>query len=107
MLSRIFLSEAGGFFISTENSISEEAYSKWINNLDKPTLNQIRLISEKTKRPIAIFFLEKIPEEKPLPKDFRLNPKKEGKFEKNTTNHLNPFSCSNSCWVCWRVRSLS
>lgn len=68
----------------SKNNISEEVYKRWIDNQDKPTLNKIRLISEKTKRPIAIFLLEKIPEEKSLPKDFRLNPKKEGKFEKKT-----------------------
>src|SRR3989344_6334836 len=64
--------------------ISRNTYEKWIKGLDKPTLKQLELISWKTKRPLAIFFLDKIPQEKPAPKDFRLNPKREGKFDKKT-----------------------
>ncbi len=65
-------------------NLSKNTYEKWIKDLDKPTLKQLKLISERTKRPLAIFFLDKIPQEKPLPKDFRLNPKQEGKFDKKT-----------------------
>ena len=64
--------------------VSEKTYKKWINKLDNPTVKQLKLISLKTKRPLALFFLEKIPQEKPLPKDYRLNPEKEGKFDKKT-----------------------
>ena len=64
--------------------ISRNTYEKWIKGLDKPTLKQLELISWKTKRPLAIFFLDKIPQEKPTPKDFRLNPRQEGKFDKRT-----------------------
>ena len=55
-----------------------------MKGLDKPTLKQLKLISWKTKRPVALFFSDKIPKEKPLPKDYRLNPEKEGKFNKKT-----------------------
>ncbi len=64
--------------------VNEDVYTKWMNKKDNPTINQLRIISEKTKRPIALFFSLEIPEEKPLPKDFRLNPQKKGKFEKKT-----------------------
>ena len=64
--------------------ISKNTYEKWIKGLDKPTLKQLESISRKTKRPLAIFFLGKIPQEKPAPKDFRLNPKQKGKFDKKT-----------------------
>lgn len=64
--------------------ISKNIYEKWMKGLDKPTLKQLELISWKTKRPLAIFFLDEIPQEKPVPKDFRLNPKQKGKFDKKT-----------------------
>jgi Zn-dependent peptidase ImmA (M78 family) len=68
----------------TKIDVSENTYKKWIVGSDKPTLKQLKLISWKTKRPLALFFLDKIPQEKPLPKDYRLNPEKEGKFDKKT-----------------------
>ncbi|GBE20108.1 hypothetical protein BMS3Abin17_00842 [archaeon BMS3Abin17] len=64
--------------------ISKNTYDKWIKRLDNPTFKQLELISWKTKRPLALFFLDKIPSEKPIPKDFRLNPEKEGQFNKKT-----------------------
>jgi len=64
--------------------LSKNTYEKWIKGLDKPTIKQLELISWRTKRPLAIFFLDKIPQEKSIPKDFRLNPKQEGKFDKKT-----------------------
>ena len=64
--------------------ISKNVYERWAEKLDTPTLKQLKIISEKTKRPLAIFFSDKIPEEKPNPKDFRLNPKQKGKFDKKT-----------------------
>jgi Zn-dependent peptidase ImmA (M78 family) len=64
--------------------ISKNTYEKWIKGLDKPTIKQLELIAWKTKRPLAIFFLDKVPQEKPTPNDFRLNPKQEGKFDKKT-----------------------
>ncbi len=70
--------------ILEKTEISKTVYDKWVNKKDNPTLKQLELISNKTKRPLAIFFLDKIPEEKPKPKDFRLNPKQEGKFNKKT-----------------------
>ena len=68
----------------TKIVVSEDVYTKWMNKIDNPTINQLKLISEKTKRPTALFFSSMVPEEKPLPKDFRLNPKKKGKFDKKT-----------------------
>ena len=64
--------------------ISKAIYDKWLNLSDKPTISQLESISNKTKRPLALFFLDKVPVEKPSPKDFRLNPKQEGKFDKKT-----------------------
>lgn len=64
--------------------ISKNTYDKWMKGVDKPTLKQLEMISLKTKRPLALFFLDKIPLEKPNPKDFRLNPEKKGKFNKKT-----------------------
>jgi len=68
----------------TKIDVSENTYRKWIDGRDKPTIKQLKSISWKTKRPLALFFSDKIPKEKPLPKDYRLNPEKEGQFNKKT-----------------------
>ncbi len=67
-----------------KSEVSKSTYEKWLNKADKPTIKQLELISKITKRPLALFFLEKIPHEKPSPKDYRLNPEQEGKFNKKT-----------------------
>jgi len=64
--------------------IAENTYKSWMKEIDKPTLKQLESISLKTKRPLAIFFLEKVPQEKQIPEDFRLNPEQEGKFDRKT-----------------------
>jgi Zn-dependent peptidase ImmA (M78 family) len=50
----------------------------------KPTLKQLEDLAKIVKRPLAVFFLAEPPKEKPLPKDYRMLPGKEGKFDKKT-----------------------
>jgi Zn-dependent peptidase ImmA (M78 family) len=64
--------------------ISGDVYDKWITGIEKPTLKQLEAISYRTKRPLASFFLSEVPKEKPLPKDYRLNPSKRDKFLRKT-----------------------
>ncbi len=64
--------------------ITESVYDGWLSGEIKPTIKQLELLSKKTKRPLAAFFLPKPPEEDPLPKDYRMIPGKKGKFDKKT-----------------------
>ncbi len=64
--------------------ISQSIYDRWISGEENPTLNQLEILSKKTKRPLASFLLSKAPEEKPLPEDYRLHPEQRGKFDKKT-----------------------
>ena len=48
------------------------------------TLGQLRKLSFAFNRPLALFFLSKPKEEKPLPQDYRLLPNKKGVFDKKT-----------------------
>jgi len=64
--------------------VSEKVFISWFKGIAKITLNQLRDLAKRTKRPIASFFLAKIPEEKPMPKDYRLYPEQIGKFDKKT-----------------------
>jgi len=49
-----------------------------------PTLRQIKVLSVAFKRPIALFFVSKPREERPLPKDYRFLPIKKDVFDKKT-----------------------
>lgn len=65
--------------------INEKTYTTWIEGKDKPSLKQLEILANQTKRPLASFFLPKTPVEKPKPKDYRMLPEKEGKFARKTT----------------------
>lgn len=62
--------------------ISESTYNDWLKGYI--TIKQLESLADKIKRPLAVFFLPKAPEEKPKPKDYRMLPEKEGKFNKKT-----------------------
>jgi Zn-dependent peptidase ImmA (M78 family) len=70
--------------ISKKISDNETTVEEWIKKEKKPTWKQLEKLSIIVKRPVASFLLSKAPEEKPLPKDFRMLPGKEGKFDKKT-----------------------
>lgn len=63
-------------------NISESTYNEWLKG--NITIKQLEALADKLKRPLAVFFLPKAPEEKPKPKDYRMLPGKEGKFNKKT-----------------------
>ena len=64
--------------------ISPNAIDSWINDQSQPTLKQLEDLSKTIKRPLAVFFLSEPPKDKPLPKDYRMLPGKDGKFDKIT-----------------------
>lgn len=64
--------------------ISPNVYKGWMDGSVKPTLNQLENLSNKTKRPLSAFFLSEAPKEKELPKDYRMIPDREGKFDRKT-----------------------
>ena len=64
--------------------ISQATISSWINGEINPTLKQLENLANALKRPLAAFFLSEPPKEKPLPKDYRMLPNKEGEFDKKT-----------------------
>lgn len=51
--------------------LKRDKISRWELGEEKPTVSKLERLAEKYKRPLAVFFLPKPPEEKPLPKDFR------------------------------------
>ena len=62
--------------------ISEFTYNDWLKG--NITIKQLENLADKLKRPLAVFFLPNAPDEKPKPKDYRMLPEKEGKFNKKT-----------------------
>ena len=50
----------------------------------KPTIRQLKELSNVFKRPVAAFFLDELIPEKPKPKDYRMLPNKMNKFDKKT-----------------------
>ena len=64
--------------------ISQNTYSGWLQGEQSPTLRQLEDLASAIKRPLAAFFLSIPPVEKPLPKDYRMIPDREGKFDKKT-----------------------
>ena len=64
--------------------ISPNVYKGWMDGSVRPTLNQLENVANKTKRPLSAFFLSIPPVEKALPKDYRMLPSKEGKFDRRT-----------------------
>jgi Zn-dependent peptidase ImmA (M78 family)/transcriptional regulator with XRE-family HTH domain len=57
--------------IAKKLKISENTIEKWETGQKKPKLTQIEKLAKIYKRPLAVFFLPKPPEDPPLPKDFR------------------------------------
>lgn len=70
--------------LSKKLNCSENTIEGWLEGRKQPTLRQVENLSKYLKRPLAVFFLSKPPEEKPLPKDYRLLPGKEGVFDTKT-----------------------
>src|SRR4030042_5007379 len=64
--------------------ISPNAIDSWTNKQSQPTLKQLEDLAKTIKRPLAVFFLSEPPKDKPLPKDYRMLPGKDGNFDKVT-----------------------
>ncbi len=64
--------------------ISSNVLDGWISGEVKPTVRQLEDLANVIKRPLAVFFLPEPPKEKPMPKDYRMLPDREGKFDKKT-----------------------
>ncbi len=70
--------------IAKRLKLSPNNFNGWLKGDIKPTLKQLEDLAKIVKRPLAVFFLSEPPKEKPLPKDYRMLPEKEGKFDKKT-----------------------
>ncbi|MCD6483513.1 MAG: ImmA/IrrE family metallo-endopeptidase [Candidatus Odinarchaeota archaeon] len=70
--------------LSKKLKVSEETIQKWIIGKKYPTFKQLETLSKYVKRPLSVFFLPYPPEEKPLPKDYRMLPGKEDVFHRDT-----------------------
>jgi Zn-dependent peptidase ImmA (M78 family) len=70
--------------ISKKISEKESTVDEWLSGKVKPTLKQLEKLAYLVKRPLASLLLPIVPEEKPLPKDFRMLPDKVDKFERKT-----------------------
>lgn len=70
--------------IAKRLNTSTESLQKIMAGEKKPTFRQLRELSTIFKRPIAAFLLSKPKEEKPKPKDYRMLPEKQDKFDKKT-----------------------
>jgi len=72
--------------LSKKIGINESDLNKVLNNEKKFTIAQLTKLSKLIKRPIAFFLLSEIPpeERKPLPKDYRMIPRKKDVFSKET-----------------------
>lgn len=64
--------------------INKHIFNSWLKGEKNPTLKQLEELSNAIKRPLAVFFLSEPPKEKPLPKDCRMLPEKEGEFDRKT-----------------------
>jgi len=70
--------------VATRLRVSEKKIDDWLAGEAKPTIKQLEKFSTVVKRPLAIFFVENVPVEKPLPKDYRKKPEKRGQFDRKT-----------------------
>jgi len=70
--------------LSKKLRVSEETIQKWITGKKYPTLKQLENLSRYVRRPLSIFLLPYPPKEKPIPKDYRMLPGKEGVFHRET-----------------------
>jgi Zn-dependent peptidase ImmA (M78 family) len=55
-------------------AVKNEVYQQWEEGEALPTISKLRNLANLYKRPLAVFFMPQIPEESPLPKDFRPGP---------------------------------
>ena len=79
--------ETSGFDIETIASRmgeTKEDYLKWEDGNKKLTYLKLEKLANIFKRPSSIFYLEKPPEEPPLPTDMRTLPQNKGKFSPET-----------------------
>ena len=70
--------------LSKRLKVSEESIKTWLIGEKNPTLRQLENLAKYVKRPLSVFFLPTPPREKPLPRDYRMLPKKEGTFSRET-----------------------
>lgn len=52
-------------------SVETEIYKKWEHGEDFPSISRLRKLSNLFKRPLPVFFMPRIPQTPPMPKDFR------------------------------------
>ncbi len=77
--------EVSGFSIeeiAKRIKITEENYKKIEAGIKSPTFKQLDLLANYFKRPVAVFFLQKPPEEPSFVSSFRVLPKSEQEFSK-------------------------
>jgi len=61
--------------VADKLDVSEETVRRWEAGRERPSLSQLEKLAEDVyKRPLAVFFLPRPPEEPPLPRDFRVLP---------------------------------
>jgi Zn-dependent peptidase ImmA (M78 family)/transcriptional regulator with XRE-family HTH domain len=60
--------------VAKQLNVSNELVKRWENGEKKPTLNQLKKLSQFYKRPLGAFFLPRPPKELSLPNDFRTLP---------------------------------
>ncbi len=65
-------------------NITLESFEKWFTKDLTPTFRQLEELAKAVKRPVAVFFLPAPPQEKPLPKDYRLLAEKKDHLERKT-----------------------
>ena len=70
--------------LSRKLRVSTETIESWLKGEKNPTLRQLENLAKYVKRPLSAFFLPYQPEEKPLPKDYRMLSDKEGIFSRET-----------------------
>jgi len=70
--------------LSKKLKVSEKTIESWLKGKRNPTLRQLENLAKYVKRPLSVFFLPYPPKEKPLPKDYRMLPDREGIFSKET-----------------------
>ena len=70
--------------VSKKLQINPNVLNSWLSGEAKPNIKQLDEFAFIVKRPLAAFFLKEPPQEKPAPKDYRMLPGKEGKFDKKT-----------------------
>ena len=57
--------------VSEKINVAEEAIEKWERDEEKPSISQLRKVSEIYKRPLAVFYLSEPPTDFQAMQDFR------------------------------------